>query len=57
MRLVNAAVGIADASGELVGRQEAVGFDDPSLAMGPGGLSEPMLLHVLCLGVNTSWWR
>jgi len=39
MRLVNAAVGIADASGELVGRQEAVGFDDPSLAMGPGGLS------------------
>src|SRR4030095_7712902 len=33
------AVGVADASGELVGRQEAVGFDNAALAVDPGGLN------------------
>jgi hypothetical protein len=44
---VRAAVGVADAVGELVGREQTVGFDDASFAMDPGGLSEPMLLHLL----------
>src|SRR5215217_6398087 len=38
MRLVGAAVGIADAVGERVGGEQAVGFNDPALAVGPGGL-------------------
>jgi hypothetical protein len=47
MRCMGAAVGVADAVSELGGGEQAVGFDDPSLAVDPGGLSEPMLLHLL----------
>ncbi len=47
MRFVGAAVGVADAVGERVGREQIVGFDDAAFAVDPGGLSEPMLLHVL----------
>ena len=38
MGFVRAPVGIADPVSELVGREQAVGFDDASFAMDPGGL-------------------
>jgi hypothetical protein len=50
MRFMGAAIGVADAVGEFVGREQAVGFDDAPLGVDPGGLIVPNLMHVRSVG-------
>jgi len=47
MGFMRAAIGVTDASGELIAGEQAIGLDDAALAVDPDGLSEPMLLHLL----------
>src|SRR6266496_1846954 len=44
------AVGIGDAVGQLLDREQAVGFDDAAFAVNPGGLTVPNLMHVRSVG-------